>query len=181
MKQGRHSVKEDLAVAFRTELAGHAFYKHAAEAVTDERGKSVFSHLAKEELEHIYVISAIGEAIKKGESWLSYKEALGKGSTEIKKKGLPIFPGDNEMIKKLKENQTDLNAVMLALGVEEKAVDFYGGMLKAAVTPDEKVCLTELFEMEKGHLKVLRWEYESIVKTGFWGDFMEYNIEKELE
>ncbi len=33
--------------------------------------------------------------------------------------------------------------------------------------------------MEKGHLKLLRWEYEALVKDGFWCDFMEYSVEKE--
>ena len=33
--------------------------------------------------------------------------------------------------------------------------------------------------MEKGHLKLLRWEYESLVKNGFWCDFMEFDVEKE--
>lgn len=181
MNKERNSVKEDLAIAFRTELVGHAFYKHVSEMVTDERGVNVFKHLAEEELEHILVISTIAEAIKKGEGWMSYEEALGKGAAGIKEKGLPIFPQENEMIRRFKKNPTDMNAVAIAMEAEEKAVDFYGGMLKCAGTPQEKVCLTGLLEMEKGHLKVLRWEHEALVKTGFWGDFMEYSVEKETE
>ena len=181
MKKESPHLADKLLLAYQTEIKGHAFYRHAEEVATDEKGKNVFRHLSKEELEHIDVISAIADSIKKGGGWMGYKEALIKGRGEREKKGLPIFPGENELIEKLKQNETDQNAVFIAVGVEEKAVDFYGRMLKEAKEPGEKVFLTGLLEMEKGHLKILRWEHESLVKTGFWGDFMEYSVEKETE
>ena len=64
---------------------------------------------------------------------------------------------------------------------EESAVGFYGSLLSLADSPVEKTVLTRLLEMEKGHLKVLRWEKESLVKTGFWCGEMEYSVEKESE
>ena len=54
-------------------------------------------------------------------------------------------------------------------------------MLKAARGSAEKGLLTKILEMEKGHLKTLRWESESINKTGFWCGEMEYSVEKETE
>jgi rubrerythrin len=71
--------------------------------------------------------------------------------------------------------------VQIAIETEMGAVDFYANLLKEATTPAEKVCLTKLLEMEKGHLKVLRWEYESLNKTGFWCGEMEFSVEKESE
>ncbi len=41
--------------------------------------------------------------------------------------------------------------------------------------------LTRLLEMEKGHLKILRWESEALNRTGFWCGIMEYSVEKEVE
>lgn len=170
---------EDLGVAYKTEINGYAFYNAASMIASSERGKNVFSHLAKEELDHIRVVSAIGEALKSGQGWIGYEEALRRAVASGE--GLPIFQGENELIKRLEENPTDTNAIKISIENEDKAVDFYTRMLGEATTPEEKVVLTKLLEMEKGHLKILRWEYESLNKTGFWADTMEFSVEMEKD
>ena len=111
--------------------------------------------------------------------WLTYEAAVAIGSSG--KGGAPIFMEENELTKRLKQNPTELNAVTIAVEAEEKAVDFYSGMLKKTNEPDEKALLTKILDMEKNHLKLLRWERESIIHTGFWADFMEFSVEKERE
>ncbi len=172
---------EKLSIALKTEVEGHAFYKYAAESTTDELGKNVFNHLASEELEHMDVIAAIAESLKEGKGWMSYEEAVKAGLSMREQKGLPLFPEKNELLERLKAGKTDSDAVKIAIESEEKAVQFYSDMLKEAKTPEEKVFLTRLLEMEKAHLKILRWEYESLIQNGFWCDFMEYSVEKETE
>ncbi len=175
------TVVDALSTALKAEMAGHVFYKRAAEIVTDEMGKGVFRHLADEELQHIEAVKAVVESLNKGEGWMSYEEALKAGSPYGQKEASLKFPEENELIEKLATDQSDQKAVSIAIENEENAVEFYGGLLKEAELPAEKVFLTKLLEMEKEHLKVLRWEYESLLKTGFWGDFMEYSVEKETE
>lgn len=176
-KHSSPAVEELLAVAYNTEVEGYYFYTAAASMISDEHGKNVFAHLAKEEMTHIKVISAIVDKLKQGGEWLSYDEALKIDLDEPE--GLPLYPEKNTMLDSLKENQTDLNAVTIAEGAEEKAVDFYAKMLGDAEDPLQKVFLTNLLEMEKGHLKLLRWERQSLVNNGFWCDMMEYSVEKE--
>lgn len=178
-KKGTDKIIKELGIAFETEVEGHAFYNTAANMISDEKGKNLFNHLATEELEHIRVVSGFADAIREGRAGISYSEAMKIGSPG--KKGLPIYPKENRMLARLKENETDLNAVTIAEEAEEKAVDFYMAMLKDAEGPEEKVLLTKLLEMEKGHLKLLRWEKESLVTTGFWCGEMEYSVEKESE
>jgi rubrerythrin len=178
-KEVTNKIIEELGIACKTEVEGHAFYNTAANLITDERGKNLFNHLATEELEHIRVVSGFADSIRKGRRGIGYDEALKIGSPG--KKGLPIYPEKNKLLERLSENQTDLNAVTIAMESEEKAVDFYFEMLKAADNPEEKVLLTKLLEMEKGHLKLLRWERESLITTGFWCDTMEYSVEKEVD
>lgn len=178
--KGDKKIIEALTAAYSTEITGHAFYNAVADSVGDEKGKNVFRHLAGEELEHIAVVSSIAESLKSGTGWMSYEDALKKGRPDASK-GLPIFHRDNELIRRLKKNQTDLNAVNIGLESEEKAVEFYGRLLKEAKEPLEKTLLTKLLEMEKGHLKMLRWESESLIKTGFWCGEMEYSVEKETD
>lgn len=180
MAQKESKITAELAVAHNTEIAGYFFYRAVADLIEDEKGKNVFSHLAGEELDHIKAVSAIAESIKSGLGWLSYEEAVRKGAP-IANKGLPIFPKESELTKRLKKNPTDLNAVNIGIETEENAVEFYSRLLKEAKEPLEKVVFTRLLDMEKGHLKILRWESESLVKTGFWCGIMEYSVEKETE
>jgi len=164
--------------AFKSEMDGHVFYAHAADLTSDEFGKGVFNRLAAEELMHLDAIRTIAESLEKGGDWMNYKDAL-KAETAAKRES-SVFPDDNELMEKLKVEQSDINAVSIAIENEERAVEFYNDLLKGAETPEERVFLTEILEMEKVHLKLLRWEYESLLKDGFWGDFMEFSVEKEL-
>ncbi|MBI5468124.1 MAG: ferritin family protein [Deltaproteobacteria bacterium] len=172
---------EELTIAHNTEIAGYHFYTMAAALASDPKGRNVFTHLAKEELTHIMVIGQIAESVKSGRGWIDYDTALSSGGGKILAKGAPIFQGENELVERLKTNQTDINAVNIGIEVEENAVEFYLNLLKKAVTPTEKVVLTKILEMEKNHLKILRWESESLRNTGFWCGDMEYSVEKEAE
>ncbi|MBI5588168.1 MAG: ferritin family protein [Deltaproteobacteria bacterium] len=172
---------EELAIAHNTEIAGYHFYTMAAALASDPKGRNVFTKLAKEELTHIMVIGQIAESVKRGKGWLDYDTALSGGGGVILAKGAPIYQGENELVKRLKTNQTDINAVSIGMEVEENAVEFYSKLLKNAGTPTEKVVLTKILEMEKNHLKILRWESESLRNTGFWCGNMEFSVEKEAE
>ncbi|MBI5644090.1 MAG: ferritin family protein [Deltaproteobacteria bacterium] len=174
-----NKIIEELGLAYKTEVAGYFFYNTAAIMVGDDKGKNIFNHLAKEELDHIRIISRIADSVKSGMGWVGYEEALKEGVATSK--GLPIFHGENELVKRLERDQTDTNAVNIAIENEEGAVEFYTRLLKDARTPVEKVVITNLLEMEKGHLKILRWESESLQKTGFWCGDMEYSVEKEQD
>ncbi|MEK6791906.1 MAG: ferritin family protein [Deltaproteobacteria bacterium] len=171
---------ERLETALKTEIAGYRFYSAAASTVADEKGRNIFAHLAKEELDHIKVIHAIGELARSGKPWAAFDDAVRVGETAISG-ALPIYPGQDALVERLKKNPTDLNALRIGMEIEEAATEFYSKMLKDATTPGEKVILTRLLEMEKGHLKILRWESESLMRTGFWAGQMEYSVEKELD
>lgn len=175
------NIVDQLSTAYNTEISGYHFYTTAAALVEDSKGKGVFINLAKDELAHIMVISKIAESVKKGLGWISYEEALKRGGDSFMEGGIPIFQKENELVKRFQTNQTDLNAVVIAMENEEGAIDFYSNLLKQAKEPVEKVVLTKLLEMEKAHLKVLRWESESLNNTGFWCGNMEFSVEKETE
>lgn len=166
--------------AYKTEIAGHLFYTAAAGIISDEKGSNVFKHLAAEELQHIAVVSSIADSVKSGKGWMNYNDAV-KGGAHINTEALPIFPERDILVKKLKSNPTDINAITIAVESEETAVEFYSNLLKDAETAVEKVVLTTLLEMEKNHLKILRWENESLKNTGFWCGDMEYSVEKEAD
>lgn len=171
-------VAEKLNTALKTEMDGYAFYNEAAIMTEDALGKNFFKHLVSEELEHIKLIFSIAKSVEAGRGWLGYEEAVDSVDEEASR-GLPIFPEHNELIERLKEDQSDLNALEIALESEERAVAFYSEMLKVATDDIEKEVLTRLVEMEKGHYDILHYEKEALTKTGFWADFMEFNVEME--
>lgn len=179
-KEHAERIVKELSKAYETEMEGYGFYKTAAELIEDDKGRAVFDNLAKDELDHIKVISTIADSVKKGMGWMTYEEALKKKGT-LEEKGAPIFPEKNELVERFKTNQTDMNAVEIGVEIEEDAVNFYSDLLAQAQSPEEKVALTELLEMEKNHLKLLRWEFESLNDQGFWCDHMEFSVEKETE
>ncbi|OGP31799.1 MAG: hypothetical protein A2073_03980 [Deltaproteobacteria bacterium GWC2_42_11] len=175
----KENIAAYLKTAVNTEITGYGFYLHAADMVSDEHGKNIFKHLAKEELEHIKVLSTIADAFEGGGKWLTYEDALTVYISSGKE--LPIFPLDNELIRRLGKNPEDIDALNIAIKAEEDAIVYYVSYLKSASDEGEKVLLTKLLEMEKNHLKLLRWEYESLIHTGFWCDFMEFTVEGEKE
>ncbi|MFQ5465141.1 MAG: ferritin family protein [Thermodesulfobacteriota bacterium] len=178
--QSNEKLIEELTTAYKTEVKGYYYYNAAADLVEDKKGKNVLRHLAKDELDHIKAIYAIAETLKKGGGWLGYREAIEAGA-DGPAKAAEIFPGENELVDRLRSDQSDINALKIGVDIEESAIDFYTRLLGEATSPEEKVILTELLEMEKGHLKILRWETEALTETGFWGDTMEFSVEMEKD
>jgi rubrerythrin len=169
---------EKLIIAFNTEVIGYRYYSAASEMVDDEKGKNMFYHLAVDELDHIKVLSGITESLKKKGKWLKYDEAKKAGERSIDEASLPIFPDVN--LENLKKNSDEISAIKVGIEAEGEAIEYYSNMLKDAEDPDEKTVLIQLVDMERAHLKLLRWEQESLIQTGFWCDIMEFNIEKEI-
>ncbi len=169
---------DELSLAHNTELKGYYFYKAAAEMMSDEKGRDVFTHLASDEIDHIRVIKALAASLKDGLGWMSYSDAVKSGSQDTRE-GLPIYQGKNELIERFDANQTDITAIDIAIENEEKAVAFYGRLLNGATDELQKDLLSELLKMEEGHLKLLQWESDALRETGFCCDKMEYTVEGE--
>ncbi len=172
-------IKEKLDIAYKTEVNGYRFYLNAAKMVDDKHGKNMFQHLAKDELEHIKVVHTIGEELRAGKKWPRYEDVLKSGGT-LDIEALPVFPEGNKAIEGMKGAADELHALDVGIGAEERSIELYLDILKAAEDPDEKAVLERLVEMERGHLKLLRWEHESLTNSGFWCDMMGFSVEKEM-
>jgi rubrerythrin len=173
------AIIERLQTAFKTEMVGYSYYTDLAEMITDEKGRNVFKHLAKEEFDHIKYIIALSDSVKAGRGWIGMKTA--QDSDAFKDAGLPVYPHKNELMERFKKSESDLSAIEIAMENEEEAVGFYSGLLKEATEDGEREVLTRLIEMEKNHYDLLRWEKDSVIKVGFWADQAEFNIEGEME
>src|SRR3972149_1771888 len=139
VKTAKGALFDEFTMAYNTELDGYAFYTNAAGIISDDKGKNVFIHIAKEELDHIAVVSSIAERLRKGLGMESYEEALKEGTTVFDKKGLPIFPKDNELIKRLKTNRTDQHAVHPGVQIHHKDIVVWRIVLDGVRSPVEKM------------------------------------------
>jgi rubrerythrin len=164
---------EALQIALDTEKKGYKFYKMAAKSTSDPEGRQVFEHLAKDEIEHMGVFATLYRSLTNNEPWMTYEEAAARfGETPPEQLIFPEFSEDE-----VQEGFNDLEALREALQFEEKAVRFYTE--QAAETDDGKAksFYESLIEIEKGHVKIIQAELDSIMSTGIWLGYQEISQE----
>ena len=161
--------------AISTEAVGHEFYRKAAAMVADEKGKAVLMQLAKEENQHMAVLSALLDSAAKKGKWLTYEEACTLGEPLLDE--IPVFT--EEIGKKLSPDTTERKILKTAMDVEEEAEKFYKNLAEQTDDNAGRSTLKRLAEMEKQHYNILKWEYDSVTASGFWCDIMEFSVEKE--
>jgi rubrerythrin len=172
MSDERKAQVEALQVALDTEKKGYRFYRIAAESSQDPKGKAVFGHLAKDEIDHMAVFATLYESLTNDEPWLTYEEALSKfGQTDPDKLIFPDEPVEAE------ENFDDLKALEEALEFEKKAVKFYQDQVASASDDTARAFYQSLVTIEEGHVKIIQAEIDSLAGTGFWLDYQEISLE----
>ena len=172
MAEDRKEHVKALQIALDTEKKGYRFYKIAAKSTRDPKGREVFEHLAKDEIEHMGVIAASYEALTRNEPWMTYEQAAAKyGATEPKDLIFPDVPEEPQ------EGFDDLAAIEEALAFEKKAVAFYRE--KASKTDDAKAkaFYNSLVQIEESHVKIIQAELDSLTGSGFWLGYQEISLE----
>lgn len=137
-----------LPTALQMEEEGRAFYRKAAEASQDRFAKDLLMKLAEDENVHIARIKKIYGALSEGQGWSADWQALSTGGEDVKAMFAELSAG-GEGAKK--GAATDLEAIEVALGLEQRAVKFYSDYLGDADQPEEKAFLEKMVREEKGH------------------------------
>jgi len=174
-------VLEELKKAINTEAEGYSFYLAAADFVEDEKGKELFRQLAKDELEHIKALTFLSVAIEKEGKWVSYEEAVNLSASLGEGDKVSIFPEKEAIHDLLGSKATDIDALNFGMKMEEEAVRHYSKALEESKDKDEISFCTSMVNIEKSHFDLLRWEHDSLAKTGFWCDNQEYTVEGEAD
>ena len=97
------AIIESLQTALKTEMVGYSYYTDLVEMIKDEKGRNVFKHLAKEELDHIKYIIALSDSVKAGRGWIGMKAA--SESAAFKDAGLPVYQDKNELMERFKKER----------------------------------------------------------------------------
>jgi len=153
-----------LEKAMEIERQGEAFYKEAAERIQDPMGKAVFQTLAKDEIEHLRLLQAEYETIHNEKEWMELDEArVCEPQTPLK-----VFPDKRDAALMIPADATDLDALELAMKLEEEGYNLYVKAGAETDDPQGKKVFDFLAKQENSHYAFLQKTYEYLTTEGAW-------------
>jgi len=144
--------------ALKLEQESREFYLRAAKLSGEEETKQMFRQLADDELNHYnflqrqyasFICDDVGCAIPE----LDKVEPL-----DLKE---PIFPTDKKAVEELTEDATIEDALLFALGTEDKSFKLYRESAETVDDPAAKQMFMKLAAAETKHFETLMHRYES--------------------
>ncbi len=157
-KQGLAVLKE----AMQLEIDGERFYREAARKTNHPHGRQLFERLAKEERIHLKKIQEIHSSLEKGQKWPKSTHL-----TKIDSTVQNIFKETN-VKRMVKATTTDLDAIKIAIDMEEKSINLYDDQSKRAEDPFERRFFLMLSYEERGHYLALLDSYDYLTDPQGW-------------
>jgi rubrerythrin len=161
---------EAIEIAIKIEEAGINFYTEAAEKVEDDAARKMFLNLAKDEQKHLLLFRSVRQSLLEKGEWPSVT-ALPIGKTPNY-----IFPTPEER-ERIEVPQQHQEILRKGMEIEEASIRFYTEQLDKSSSEEARQVYKFLVEQEKGHLALLRAEYDYLNRTGFWFDYQEFSLE----
>jgi rubrerythrin len=147
MEREQAKAIEVLQLGVRMEIDGKEFYSKASEKSGNKLGKELFRQLANEEDVHRQRFEQIYEALRKGQRWPDVEPPSEKG-----KKLRSLFSEATRALgSKVEVAESELEAIRVALDMEEKSYDLYESRSKESTLPVEKRFYEALAGEERGH------------------------------
>ncbi len=158
MASGKDSRTSALLDAIEFETDGRAFFLEAAKKTSDYFGRIIFNSLAEEELDHVERIKAIDRSLRNSGQWPSEEDHAEKHRENI------FEEARMHMDKTVEDRTDDLQAVKVAMDLEEKGYRFYSDLAAHAVDSREKEFYRRLAAEEKRHLQILEYTWSTLVE-----------------
>ncbi|MFP4395898.1 MAG: ferritin-like domain-containing protein [Anaerolineales bacterium] len=151
------ALKEALKQGMKLELDGRDFYREIAASVSPEAAE-IFNRLADDEIDHYNYIKRQYEALEEGQGWspISELDIVEEFDTVS-----VVFPPDLDKIEELPDDPSEEDALIFALGVEDKLFRLYTNSMERAEDPEAKQMFMQLASAEQGHFNTLMQRYES--------------------
>ena len=175
MNTGNNVALTALHQAIELEIEGQRFYLEAAECTSDPKGAEMFRSLADDEVIHERILRRQLDALTQGEGWvpvLSMVEGLPEGVAEVTADLTAlIFPQSEKVCgEALRPDESDLDALLFALQIENKSFDLYREMAQTTDDPNGKRMYEYLANAERGHFEQLMLNYEHLSTVGSWAE-----------
>lgn len=174
-----NKIAKELQKIIKSEAEGYSFYLAAAKFVKDEKGKKLFRQLAKDELGHLKALKSLSIALEKEGKWLEYEKAVDLCISMNDDEKLLLFPEKDLIPQLLGADATDVDALNFAIKIEEEAHAYYSDAFEGSSSKEERSFFAALRNIEKAHVKLLKWELHSVTMGGIWLDFQEFSEEEE--
>lgn len=149
---------EVLNKAMTLEKDGRSFYLKAAELTTDAGIQAMFRQLAEDESHHYEYLERQLVAIQCGEDVCALPDIEDIAPIDLRD---PIFPSGVEAIEDLAEDADLEDALVFAMGVEDKSFKLYREAAEEIAEPEAKQLFRQLAAVELGHFETLMQRYES--------------------
>jgi rubrerythrin len=155
-------LKDIKSSALQMELDGIKFYNDLAEKTFHPLGKAMFKSFVEDEKLHVKRLKTILSDKRTSQTDVN-------NITNPKERLTTIFQkmGD-ELKKKVNPSTNDIDAIELAIEIEENGVMFYEKSAKEAMDAKEKEVYRFLAGEEKTHLDILKNALEYIQNTELW-------------
>jgi len=176
MTNGAATPVEILSDAIRMELEGKDFFERASERMSIPRARDMFLGLVRQEQRHVDVLTRQMSSLKDHGGWLSVGEFLDHTS---ERSAASVFRDEDLKKIALRPDAGELEVLKLAIEVERKSIEYYRSAGDASDDQKAKEVFAWLVEEEKGHMVILRAEYDNRTRSGFYYDSAEFSLEVE--
>ena len=164
MESEQDKTLEVLKTAVQMEIDGKEYYLKASQKSSNELGKRLLSSLAAEEDVHRQRFEEIYDAIRNKKAW-PVTDFQPDGGRRLR----TIFARvTEEMDANVKASDTELDAVQMAMDMENKTYDFYQNRGKDATHDAERDFYETVAAEEREHHLVLLDYYEYLKDPAGW-------------
>ncbi len=160
---GTDRVLEILTQAIEIENYGYGFYNGMRSYAADGNARSVISHLAGMELDHMKWLEAEYQRILRTTHEL---DEVGAQPISVTAKG-EIFL-DNRELPDLFKDFDAAKALRLAIDIERRSVDFYKRNREIVDDDRTRELFTRLADFELDHISLLADNLKNLETTGSW-------------
>lgn len=142
-----------LKTALEMEEKGRRFYEQASASCQNTFGRDMFRNLAQDEVAHAERIKKIFASLEADRGWTDEWMKFGMHKDDL----IDMFYKFTEKNGKLiKADTKDLEALDIAIDMEEKAIAFYDGYLKSTKDLVERAFLEKMVVEERTHFAIIR-------------------------
>lgn len=144
---------EVIRAAMEVEKQGHRFYSTMSAKAKSPLAKEIFTWLAQDEVGHLKTLEDLAPKYEDGAFWeneeifLPYLRRFSASE---------IFPSPARLEEVLKRDNSDLEALDLAIEAEERFAEYFHKAAAQARTEDGKEAFTWLAGEEDRHARVLK-------------------------
>jgi rubrerythrin len=143
---------EVLLAAIEIEKSGHKFYSEMAKHFEQNSARTIFTDLARDEVEHLRTLMELLSSYQEGSFWEEEQEYLPylRRFHEAE-----VFPAQSQIEAALETSAPEEQVLKLAIQAEQRFAEYFTIAAKHAKTRDGKTTFGWLANEEKQHAELL--------------------------